>query len=218
MFPEMFSKLLDGFTLEPIALDPEFQIMKTSGMTFTISAARIPGVAHVSVMQAKGFFGLMKMDSFIVVPFGKDMPLMSYDRIHAMGNDKLYLEFYQTTLSRPSLAKISALKKTAAGISDANPGESWYKSLLDEASTYKAGRKKDSPAIDRLSTEMMKTYFSLLRLAGPCDETAKTARNSEYVEGLLTNGGPSTNAFIKAHGKEKTARLFREYLFGTGRS
>jgi hypothetical protein len=37
------------------------------------------------------------------------------------------------------------------------------------------------------------------------------------VEGLLTNGGPSTDVFKKSLGLDKTAVLFRNILFGTGR-
>jgi hypothetical protein len=38
---------------------------------------------------------------------------------------------------------------------------------------------------------------------------------SLYVEGLLKNGGPSTDVFKKALGVEKTAELFRKILFAT---
>lgn len=36
-----------------------------------------------------------------------------------------------------------------------------------------------------------------------------------YVEGLLKNGGPSTDVFKKGIGEEKTAELFRKILFAT---
>ena len=54
-------------------------------MRFFVKAYRADGLGHVSVMRAKGFFGLMKMDTLIIVPKEKDLPLYSYDRIYAMG-------------------------------------------------------------------------------------------------------------------------------------
>ena len=36
-----------------------------------------------------------------------------------------------------------------------------------------------------------------------------------YVEGLLRDGGPCTDVFKKSIGEEKTAEVFRKYLFGT---
>ena len=58
--------------------------LKANGMTFTIKAYKAKGLGHVSVMRAKGFFGLMKMDTLIVNPTDVDLPLYSYDRIYAM--------------------------------------------------------------------------------------------------------------------------------------
>ena len=46
----------------------EFSKMKVGGMDFTISAYQAQGLGHVSTMSAKGFFGLMKMDTIIIVP------------------------------------------------------------------------------------------------------------------------------------------------------
>ena len=48
-------------------------------MTFTIKAYKAEGLGHVSVMRAKGFFGLMKMDTLIVNPTYVDLPLYSYN-------------------------------------------------------------------------------------------------------------------------------------------
>jgi hypothetical protein len=46
------------------------------------------------------------------------------------------------------------------------------------------------------------------------DVVKKKELSKEYVEGLLREGGPSTDVFKKALGEEKTAKLFREVLFG----
>ena len=47
---------------------------------------------------------------------------------------------------------------------------------------------------------------------------AADARSAAYVDGLLTNGGPSTDVFKKKLGADATAKLFKEVLFGTGRA
>jgi hypothetical protein len=55
-------------------------------------------------------------------------------------------------------------------------------------------------------------------LHAPAKKVADVAKKKElskkYVEGLLREGGPSTGVFKKALGEEKTAKLFREVLFG----
>ena len=53
------------------------------------------------------------------------------------------------------------------------------------------------------------------KVAGEEDKLEKQRKASVYVEGLLENGGPSTDVFVKGLGHERTARLFRHILFGT---
>ena len=86
--------------------------MKVSGMTFDIAAYKVEGLGHVSVMIASGFFGLMKMDTLIITPTAVDMPLFSYDRVLAMGNDTLIFELYDTLLDK---ADLTALEQVKAG-------------------------------------------------------------------------------------------------------
>ena len=74
----------------------EFSTFKAKGMSFVCNAYEAEGLGHVSVMQAKGFFGLMKMDTVVIAPENRDLPLLSYDRIVAMGNDNLIIELYDT--------------------------------------------------------------------------------------------------------------------------
>ncbi len=45
-----------------------FATLKANGMKFTVEAYKAEGLGHVSVMKAKGFFGLMKMDTLIINP------------------------------------------------------------------------------------------------------------------------------------------------------
>ena len=54
-----------------------FARLKVRGMIFSVRCYRAEGLGHVSVMQASGFFGLMKMDTLMIVPTEKDMPLLS---------------------------------------------------------------------------------------------------------------------------------------------
>ena len=54
------------------------------------------GLGAISVMTAVGFFGLMKMETLIVLPRELDLPLLSYDRIHVFGKEIILLELYDT--------------------------------------------------------------------------------------------------------------------------
>lgn len=188
--------------------------LKAGGMTFTVKAYKAEGLGHVSVMRAKGFFGLMKMDTLIINPTEMDLPLYSYDRIYAMGNDTLIVELYDTLSEQCDLSKLNEIKASFCDLAERDSGEHWYDSIKLSESVSKKGKKKQETRFDELATEYSNAYLSA---------SAKKVSNAEekqkkaclYVEGLLENGGPSTDVFKKHLGKEKTAKLFREVLFGT---
>ena len=213
----MTSKLLDKigakYRLTPIDAG-EMSALSAAGMRFEISAFYAEGLGHVSLMRAKGFFGLMRMDTLIVNPTEIDLPLYSYDRIFAMGNDTLIVELYDTLLSDYDESAMSGAKARFPLLAERDPGEHWYDSIKLSSSISKKGKKKDTEGLDSLTLEHFDAYLSSCAEA-VSDKAAKLDKASVYVEGLLEKGGPSTDVFKKAIGEEKCAKLFREILFGT---
>ncbi len=193
----------------------EFAVMKHSGMTFHISAYEAGGLGHVSVMKASGFFGLMKMDTLMVVPLHRDMPLLSYDRVHAMGNDTLIFELYDTFQQPQPLEELEQVKEKYAGLPEHDLGAHWYDSIKLPQSLSKKGKKVHRAGFDACVRDYIQAFLACCTQAPESGEEAKREKSSVYVEGLLANGGPSTDVFIKGIGKEKTQALFRKILFAT---
>lgn len=193
----------------------EFAVIKANGMKFTVEAYCAEGLGHVSVMRAKGFFGLMKMDTLIINPTQVDMPLYSYDRVHAMGNDTLIFELYDTFLGQTDMSALDGVKASAAYLPDHDLGAHWYDSIKLPQSLSKKGKKGQSQSFDTTATHYLVQYLATAKTAALCDPEKKREKASVYVEGLLKNGGPSTDVFKKGIGDEKTAELFRRVLFGT---
>ena len=137
-----------------------------------------------------------------------------YDRIYAMGNDTLIAELYDTLLGESNLSSLNEIKKSYTDLSERDPGEHWYDSIKLCESISKKGKKKQEARFDELATEHFCAYLSspTQTVSNPKDKQKKACF---YVEGLLENGGPSTDVFKKSLGEEKTAKLFREVLFGT---
>ena len=214
----MLNKMLEtigaAYPLEPIPAG-EFAAMKVSGMNFTIRAFRAQGLGHVSLMQAKGFFGLMKMDTLIITPTAVDLPLLSYDRVLAMGNDTLIYELYDTLLAPADLSALEAVKQNAAALPEHDLGAHWYDSIKLPVSFAKKGKKQHTAAFDAAAMEYLRQYLACAQSAALADAQQKLEKASVYTEGLLEHGGPSTDVFKKGIGAEKTAQLFRTVLFGT---
>lgn len=193
----------------------EYATQKVSGMKFKIRKFDAPGLGSVSVMTAAGFFGLMKMDTLIVTPTEVDMPLYSYDRVLAMGNDTLIFELYDTLLGEVDLSALDGVKQKYAELPEHDLGEHWYDSIKLSQSVSKKGKKAHREAFDTCATEYLSAYLVAASSSPGCDSGAKRDKASVYVEGLLSHGGPSTDVFKKGIGEERTADLFRRILFGT---
>ena len=182
--------------------DPEeVQELKVSGMKFHIRTYKAPELGHVSVMKATGFFGLMKMDTLIITPTHKDMPLFSYDRVLAMGNDTLIFELYDTLLGSIDLSALDAVKQSAAYLPDHDLGTHWYDSIKLPQSLSKRGKKAHSTSFDATASHYLAKYLAAAKLAPVCEAAPKREKASVYVEGLLQNGGPSTDVFKKSIGE-----------------
>lgn len=194
----------------------EFTTFKASGMTFSCSAFAAEGLGHLSVMTAKGFFGLMKMDTLVVCPEQKDLPLFSYDRIYAMGNDTLIMELYDTCMQPVvDISQAEEVKQKYARLPDrivqGGAKAYWYDGIRLPQSVAKKGKKKHN--FDAFVEEYLQAY--LQTDAPSCTREEKVKKTAYYVEGLLSHGGAATDVLKKELGEEKTAKLFRSVLFGT---
>ncbi len=215
MVEKMLSLIDKSFSLTERD-EGEYRTMKVSGMHFTIRSFHAEGLGHVSAMTAAGFFGLMKMDTLIITPTEIDMPLFSYDRVLAMGNDTLIFELYDTMTGRIDLSTLANAKNRAVALPAHDPGEHWYDSIKLPVSYSKKGKKKlHFDNFNAAAEDYLLAFLNAAGTAPDCDAAAKREKASLYVEGLLSHGGPSTDVFKRGIGDEKTADLFRRVLFGT---
>ena len=195
-----------------------YKTFKAKGMTFVCDAFEAEGLGHVSVMRAKGFFGLMKMDTLVIAPESKDLPLLSYDRIIAMGNDTLIIELYDTMGDeKADLSLVNSIKNKYSCLPErfANGEEPahWYDDIRLAETTSKKGKKAHKVGFDAYAAEYIYSYLSLD--ASDCNAAEKKERTDIYVDGLLSEGGPATDVFKKEFGFVKTSEILKTVLFGT---
>lgn len=217
----MTNKILDlikkNHALTPKSVG-DFKTFKAKGMTFVCEAFEAEGLGHVSVMRAKGFFGLMKMDTLVIAPVDKDLPLLSYDRIYAMGNDTLIVELYDTLGNdMPDLSAINAVKAKYAHLperfAEGEEPKHWYDDIRLPETTSKKGKKGDGARFDAYTLDYISAFLTLK--GDRCNKNEKIARTEVYATGLITQGGPATDVFKQEFGEEKTGEIIRKVLFGT---
>ena len=191
-----------------------WQTFSGKGMNFHLQSFDWAGCACVSHLTMRAFLGLMKMETIICTPYSKDLPLFSYDLINAIGKRTLLVEVYDTQVAPADLSTMDAVKAAYSDLDDKPMKPAWYDHLKLSPTVCKTGR---GPRFSQLAEEMTTAYIDLFAIASEVDCAVKTARNREYVEGLISNGGPAINTVRQILGPEAAETLFRRFLFGIER-
>lgn len=194
----------------------EFASIKNGPMRFTIRLWNARGLGHVSAIEANGPLGLMHMETLVINAKEKDAPLYSSDRITAMGKETLLLELYDTLTAEADLTGLETVKQELSALPDHDLGAHWYDPLKLAPSLAKKGGKRLAEAFGKAERDYLAAYLALTAASpAPADPAAKAEKAAAYVDGLLANGGPSTDAFKKLLGADKTRPLFTKFVFGT---
>ena len=202
----------------------EYKTVKSGMMTANAEPYYIEGVGSMTFQKAKAMFGLMKMDMMVITPRDRDLPLFSFDIIDAMGNYTLIIEMYDVMLNKSEkfeadINDFVSIKNKYKDLPDNDLGEHWYDNLKLTSCVSKKAKKKDiAEACDKLYAEYLEKYFEMAKSMEEVeDKDAKRIKSEEYVNGLLSNGGPSTDQFVKMIGLEKTTEYFSKVIFGTAK-
>lgn len=190
----------------------DYQDIKAGMIKFHIECYDVKDFGRVSLLLGK-MMGLMKMETLLFTPFYRDAPLLSYDLIQVLKKDTLIIELFDTCNTRKEYSALSSLKDSFKDLKDHKMKEAWYDSLLLKESLFKEGRKQ-TEEISKASLSYLKEYLSLFEKEEDIDPKRKKELHKNYVQGLLSNGGPSTDFFLKKLKETKTRELFLKYLFG----
>ena len=198
-------------TLTPIPVG-QYASFSGKGMHFHLEVFDFEGLCHVSVLKASGFLGLMKMDTVIFTPYGVDLPIFSYDGIKVAGGRTELMEFCDSQLAPADLSSLVAVRQKHADLPDKPHDWGWETPFILAPSGVKTGKCGRSAAF---AEEMIGAYLDLIPGAAPCEPEAKRGRSSDYVEGLISNGGPAIGLMRKIWGDSATEDLFRRFIFCT---
>ena len=127
--------------------------------------------------------------------------------------DVLFAILTASSFTSWGISAFDEIKSRFAYLSERDPGEHWYDHLKLPQSISKKGKKAETQNFDDLAIEHFDAYLSA-SASDTSDEAKKRELSFRYVNGLLTQGGPSTDVFKKSLGEEKTEKLFKNVLFG----
>lgn len=189
-----------------------FARVDKNGLHFRLECWEVGTLGRLSRVNMTGMLGLMKMETLIFTPLTADAPLYSFDYIRAMGQDTLLLELYDTQLGAFDPAPWAQALSQGQTLPDNVLEPRWYDGLKLSPTLSKKGKKLQQP-MEELALAWTQVYIDEVKKAPACGKNEKQERVRAYVDGLLTQGGPSVNQFKKLIGDAPAATLFSHYLF-----
>jgi hypothetical protein len=208
----ILNELKKRYTLEKRDMGDMKNIHK--GMyNFDCEAYTVKDIGNLFFIEMKALFGLMKMETTVLTPVNKDLSFCNFDIIKAMGNETHMFEMYRSAIKDTDLSAFNAIKEKYSDLENYETEKRWYDDCRLESSICKKG-KKISEKAEAMLKECLDLYLELLDKAEDCDPEAKKEKTKEYVDRLLSEGGAAVDSMNKIIGKEKTAKLVREFMYG----
>ncbi len=207
------------FTLTPCDTG-KYAAFKAGPLKVSTRRYEAAGLGSVSVLEGSAMLGLMKLVTVVINPWQRDIPLFSFDEIGVMKNGTWLVEYYNTVAPgvRLDMSALQAVKDSLAAVGEYPMGQHWYDDIRYSCSIAKKDKASQRPAVAQALNKALAAYAAMAAAAPALSGDAvmeKQRRTAAYVDGLLSNGGPSTDAFVKAIGKAETEDLFTGVVFYT---
>jgi len=218
----VLAELNENFTVTPVDVG-DYKEMKIYGiMKFDVEQYDIKDLGNLSIMRMN--MGLMQMATVVITPQDKNLPLLSADYMYILSNRKAYLEFYDVVASKDEtyntlLDALSNVQKKYDHLENVEASEAWYAHLLTVTS-YKGGSFDADNDLKGMLVDSLSAYLAhakQLPLLTEDEKAEKLTITVNYTDGLIEQGGISTDVFKKELGPEETKKFFDNIFFGTAR-
>lgn len=156
----------------------------------------------------------MRIESIIINPIQVDAPLFSIEYMKIINNKTTIIEQYDTLLnSERKEDEFINIRNKYKDYEKINEDKHWYDDLLYKSSFRIATNKKNDDVSENCINECVSAYIEQLKNSDKCDIDLKKQKAHKYSDGLIENGGPSTDVFNKGIGQEKTKEFFNKVVF-----
>jgi len=201
----------------------EFANIQIQGINYSIKQYDINGVGNLLVMDSKDS-NKLQMVSFVITPYYKALPLFSTDYIYMQEKRSFLIEYYDLVPEKDELY-LNYMNRFAAIIAEHNQledmilKECWYDSLKPVCTAKKSYITGDSE-ISAMFADNLELFIEMeknSRLFTEEERKLKWKITQSYTDGLVDNGGVSTNVFKAIMGSDGTKEFFNNVFFGTSR-
>lgn len=190
-----------------------FEKVYIDGAKFLINAYDMKGLGRVSTVEMKRLVGFWDMQSLIITPYEKDMPIYYYNRHREKGKYIYRVEMFDTQMDPIDVKSLEEVVAKYSNLSDVSQNERWYDTFKLSGSAVKIAKKKQE--FDDVIWEHFMTYMSLLAESKEVKPSEKRKKTKVFVDGLCKQSGIAViEIFLANYGEKVTEKLANEVLFG----
>lgn len=198
-----------------------FDNITVQNMNYSAKQYEVKGVGNLFIMVCKES-EMIQMDSFVITPYYKNLPLFSTDYMYMKERRTFLNEIYNLGVNEDDLynkyiEKFSKTRDKYNNLIDMPTKKCWYDEIRPVYIAKNTESDKDDEIIE-IFIENLKTYIDMEKetlLLSEEEYKNKWIKTDEYVNGLIDNGGVSTDVFKAALGAEKTREFFNRVFFAT---
>ena len=215
-FGEMFlKKLQERYEVKEADLK-ENALLKKAGMKFAMRSFEVADLGHFFIMDMSGMLGAMNMETCVLAVETRKVPLVNIDYVNAMGKESMMAEYYDLAddvLPEGFPEKFEALKKADSALEDYPAEEQWYNKYLLPF-TYRKKGKKARDHFLQVAAKEADLFLDMTEKAEAADPEERKKITLSFAQGLLDEGGPAINSFVKLFGREKTEEVVKKCMYG----
>lgn len=190
-----------------------FEKVYIDGAKFLIKAYDMKGLGRVSTVEMKRLVGFWDMQSLIITPYEKDMPIYYYNRHREKGKYIYRVEMFDTQMDTVNIASLEDVVEKYSKIMDVSQNERWYDAVKLPASAVKTAKKKDE--LSDMIWEHFNAYMQLVSEAKDVKPSEKKKKTKVFVDELCKQSGIAIiEIFLGNYGEKVTEKLANEVLFG----
>ena len=214
MIQKMLEEIKSKYVCEKQDADV-FGKVVIDGATFRISAYDAKGLGRIASVEMKRLIGFWEMQSLIITPYEKDMPIYYYNRHREKGSYIYRVEVFRTSYAEVDVSAMVDVMEKYVSLPDDAQSEHWYDEFRLPACVLKKVDKNHKEDLSPMIWEHFCAYMDMLEAAPECEPAKKKKKVNAFVKELCEQGGIAIiEMFNATYNKKVTEKLANEVLFG----
>lgn len=197
----------------------DFKHLDIQNMSYTVTQYEVVGVGNLLVMDCKDSLAL-QMDSFVLTPYYKNLPLFSTDYIYIKERRSFLNEIYnlvdkQDELYLKYIDEFAKNKDAYNHLTDMPVQACWYDDIRPVCTAKNTAPENDEEILTLFQKNL--EIFIEMEKASPLlteeEYQVKWQKTQNYTDSLVDCGGVSTDVFKAVLGPDKTKEFFNSIFF-----